>query len=320
MLPQLLSTAALLSGASLAAAAPRQPRDSQRPIFTIGHKVMEASEIKHAIRDEASAIEIDLTAWREGDKGEGDDPADVNRWWIDHDGDGIEYGDPADEMLEAIGNEGEGKLSFIILDIKTPDYCEVDEEGCGMEALVNMVRDSVLSKGIGAVYGITKPEDADTPAFKYIVENLDDDAAVRITGKTGPVLEAYEAHGGDIPKGKRIIDYGNPNLGKGNPSFGKCERVEDSGDVCPNLVHAVEERDNGNLGAVFMWTVGSSDADGDKVQVALDARIDGIVYGYADAAYEDHERMAEARGYAVGWVDNHDDIGTIAPIEARPYH
>lgn len=35
-----------------------------------------------------------------------------------------------------------------------------------------------------------------------MVENMDDDTAVRITGQTDSVLEAFNTHGADIPPGK----------------------------------------------------------------------------------------------------------------------
>lgn len=216
-------------------------------------------------------------------------------------------------MLKAIGEQREGKLGFVVFDIKTPDHCDFEEEGCGIATVVNMARDLVLSKSIDVVYGITNPENAATEAFRYLVENLDDDAGVCITGQTEPVLKAYEEHGSAIPGGKRIIDYSNPYLGKDDAAFSKCEHVEGSEDECPNLVHAVEERDNGNLGAVFMWTVGSSADDGHRVKQVLDARVDGIVYGYAFDLYEDSGRTVKARGYDPEWVDQHSNIGTVAP-------
>lgn len=320
MLRQLLSTGTLLSGALLAAAVPSklQARD-QRPIFAIAHKVMDVIHFEDALYDRATAVEIDLTAWRKGEKGKSDSPAETNRWWMDHDGDGINYGDPADVMLQAIGEKGKDNIAFVVFDIKNPDHCDVDEEGCGMAELVKMAQDLVLSNGIGVVYGITTPNDAATPAFQHIVENLDDDAAVRITGQTDPALTAFADHGADIPTGKRIIDYGNPYLHEDNPSFGKCERVEGSKDVCPNLVHAVEERDNGNLGGVFLWTVGSSDGDGERTAQALDAGVDAIVYGYAFAAYEDSDRTIEAKGHAIGWTSDHSDVAKLATANDRPW-
>lgn len=317
---QLLSSTALLTGAlfaaSPAAAGPTklQARD-QKPIWTVAHKILRVAGLDGALKDEANAIEVDLTAWR---KGEG---ADESKWWMDHDGDGENYGDPADVLLKAVGEKGGDQLAFVVFDIKNPDYCAVDEEGCGMETLVNMGRDFVMSSGIGVVYGFTKPDDAGKDAWTYVVENLDDDAAVRITGKADPVLTAYADHGSDIPVEKKIMDYGNPYLhgDEGGPKFGECDSGGDSEDVCPNLVRAVEERDNGNLGAVMLWTVGSSDGDGDKTTQVLDAGVNGIVYGYAFEEYEDSDRNVEARGHAVDWVSGHEADAKIATQDQRPW-
>lgn len=322
MLSQILSSTALLAGAALtaapAAAAPSnlQIRD-QRPIWTVAHKILTVDQLDAALDDQANAIEVDLRVWRKGDDGE-----DADKWWMSHDKDINKRGDQADVLLKAIGEKGGDQLSFVVLDIKTPDECEVDQEGCGIGTVVNMARDFVLSHGIGVVYGFISPKDADKDGFRYITENLgEDDVAVRITGAANPVLEAFDQFGGNIPTSRRIMDYGNPNLhgDKGGPKFGKCESADDSEDVCPNLVHAVEEEDNGNLASVMLWTVGSSDDDGDKTRQALDARINGVVYGFADATYDGSERNEKARNHIVNWVDDHSDIARIAAQDERPW-
>lgn len=328
MLPHLLYPASLLFGAFLASspvnAAPGalKPRGDQKPIFSIAHKILTVAQLEDALYDGANAIEVDLTAWREGDKGKGDKGAEASMWWMDHNGDGIEFGDPADVLLEAIGEKAGGQdgISFVMFDIKTPNHCEPDEEGCGMETLVKMARDFVTSKGIRVVYGITTPDDASGTGFEYITQNLDDDTAVRITGKTEDVLDAYEDYGQDIPESKRIIDYGNAylNAKDGPPEFGDCESDEGD-DLCPLLVRAVKARDDGLLGKVFAWTVGSSDGDGDKVNSLLDKGIDGLVYGYGMAEYEDSEGTLTALGHINGWVGDHTDTAVHATQDDSPW-
>lgn len=310
MLPRLFTSTALLAGAAHAA----------KPVYDVAHKVLREKGLDAALKNEAGAIEIDLTAWRKGDTGsKGDDKADTSRWWIDHDGDGDVYGDPADKLLAAIGDKGADQLAFVVFDVKNPDYCDVEEEGCGMATLVDMAEEHVLSKGIGVVWGFISHEDAAGDAFAYVMGNLHDDAGVRITGRAEDVLEAFDAHGGDIPKNKRINDYGSPYLGKNNPSFGKCECDMASDDVCPNISCAIGAKDDGDLGSVWMWTVGSSDGDGDRTSYALDGRIDGIVFGYANEEYEDSKRNVKARGHIVGWTENHDDLGRMCGKDDRPW-
>ena len=117
------------------------------------------------------------------------------------------------------------------------------------------------------------------------------------------MLDAYEDHGSSIPSKKRIMDYGNPDLhgDKGGPQCGEeCEWAERGKDVCPNLVHAMNERDNRKLGSVMVRTVGSSDEDGERTAQALDKGIGGVVYGYGHAEYEDIEMMIKAKSH----VDN----------------
>lgn len=325
MLPQLIYPASLLFGAFLAgspaSAAPvLETRDDKAPIFSIAHKVLTVAGLEDALYDRPSAIEVDLTAWRKGDKGETDTPAEASMWWMDHDGDGINFGDPADVLLKAIGEKAGDGISFIMFDIKTPNKCAPDEEGCGMETLVNMARDFVTSKGISVVYGITTPDDASGDGFKYITQNLDDNTAVRITGKTNDVLKAYDDYGQDIPTNKRNIDYGNAYLDgtHGDPKFGKCE-AGDSDEVCPQLVSAVQARDDGKFGKVFGWTVGSSDGDGDKANDLLDAGLDGLVYGYGMTEYEDSEGTVTALSHINGWIGDHTDQAKIAMRGDNPW-
>lgn len=309
-------TGALFAASPAAAAVPGklQARD-QRPVWSIAHKVLDTVGLEEAIYDQANAVEVDLTAWREGEG------AETSQWWMDHDGDGKNYGNTADTLLRAVGDTAGDQISFVVFDIKTPDTCAVDEAGCGMETLVSMARDYVLANGIGVVYGFTNPGDAAGDAFKYVVENLDDDTAVRITGQTDPVLDAFKTHGADIPPEKRIIDYGNPYLGgeKGDPQFGKCESVP-GGEVCSNLVRAIEARDNGELGTVMLWTVGSSAADGERTAQALDAGIDAVVYGYAFGEYEDSARTIEARMHVISWLGDHGDEARNAAQADRPWN
>lgn len=62
---------------------------------------------------------------------------------MDHNGDGITFGDPADVLLKVIGEKAGsygGGISFIMFDINTPNYCDPDEQGCGMGTLVQMAR------------------------------------------------------------------------------------------------------------------------------------------------------------------------------------
>ncbi|RJE20177.1 phospholipase d [Aspergillus sclerotialis] len=313
----------MLLGAFLANAAPLETRADKRPVFSIAHKILTVGALEDALYDKPSALEVDLTAWRKGDKGEGDDPADTSRWWMDHNGDGKSFGDPADVLLKAIGDKASAddqNIAFVMFDIKTPNYCEPDEEGCGMGTLVDMARDLVTSKGIRVVYGITTPDDASGSGFEYITQNLDDDTAVRITGQTDDVLKAYDDYGGAIPEGKRIIDYGNAYLDarNGAPEFGKCESA-DGDEVCPNLVKAVQARDDGKLGKVFGWTVGHSDYDGDRTNDMLDAGLDGIVYGYGMEEYEDSEKTLDAAQHILGWIADHSDIAYTAAREDAPW-
>lgn len=178
----------------------------------------------------------------------------------------------------------------------------------------------MTSKGIRVVYGITTPDDASGAGFEYITQNLDDDTVVRITGQTDDVLKAYDDFGGAIPEGKRIIDYGNAYLDgrNGPPKFGKCEAA-DTDETCPNLVKAVQARDDGKIGKVFGWTVGHSDYDGDRTNDMLDAGLDGIVYGYGMEEYEDSEKTVIAQGHVNGWVSDHIDIAKTATADDNPW-
>ncbi|KAL6853046.1 hypothetical protein ACO1O0_007597 [Amphichorda felina] len=314
MLSQLLSSTALT--AALVAARPSniQARD-QRVIYDVAHKVLRVDGLHAALDNGANAIEIDLTAYPNGNDV---DPAP--KWWIDHASGGKSLGDPADVLIPAIGDEGAGKLAFVVFDIKTPQDCPVDDEACGMAGVVNMARD-LNDKGIGVVYGFINPSAADKDGWRYVMKNIEHDTAVRITGLTPDVMQAYGDFGSAIPYEKRIIDYGNPDLYKEKPGFGECKRIDDYGDdICPSLAHAVEERDNGQIGPVMLWTVGSSDDDGKWTAEALDMGIDGVVYGYGHEEYKGDERNLKARGHITNWVDANGDKARMAGPDDRPWY
>ena len=85
-------------------------------------------------------------------------------------------------------------------------------------------------------------------------------------------------------------------------------------------MRAIEARENGEIGTVMLWTVGSSDADGERTAQALDAGIDAVVYGYAFGEYEDSARTIEAKGHVISWLPGPDGGARNAGQADRPWN
>lgn len=313
------SGASLLAGALAASPALALPgavvkRDT-KPIYAIAHKILTSSSLEGALSDGANALEIDVNAWQEGEEG-----TETSDWWCQHDHDADDYGDRASDLFKKVGDQRtDGKsVAFVVLDIKNPNHCE-DEEGyedCGIAALREMAREAFHPHDIQVIYGM-HTEDKDTTAFTWLQANLNELEGIRLNGDIDEALDVFADQGSDMNGSQKVFDYGVPYLGKDTPEVGDC--TEDGDEICAQLSKASEARDNGDLGKVFLWTLGSADAD--TADLLLDeGGIDGIFYGYANAEYESSEQTQKALAIITDWVDDHSDTHTYAGQFDGPFH
>lgn len=314
-LPQFLLFVFLLANALLAVSSvnaaptdsvPVEKRDT-RYIYAIAHKILSRKALKAALDDGSNALEFDLTAWKNGDKtGNG---AKVSQWWLDHNGDGKTYGEPAEQVFAEVARmRGQGKtISFIIHDIKhvSDGYCAIDSD-CGIQKLMSLSREYFQPHSIRTIYGFTT-KDVDTEIFEYVSKNLNEYEAVRITGKTNDVLDGFARI--SIPEEKKIIDNGRTKMSE---KFGDCDSKK-SKDTCPQLVQAVKAKDEGKFGKVWAWTAGS--ADSKYVRTLLDRGVDGIVYGYAMAEYDDAKALEKIPRSIKDWVESHSGVRMAGQLD-----
>ncbi|OQE21040.1 hypothetical protein PENSTE_c012G01629 [Penicillium steckii] len=269
---QLSPTLLLSLGFSALANAALIPRQETRPIYAIAHRVIQTSAVTAALDHGANAIEIDLTPEKDG-------------WYADHDGKGTTAGGTAREVLEFMAKQRDnGKpLTFVWLDVKNPDDCKKDEP-CSIEALRDIVHDTLGKSGVRALWGFYTT--TDTRSFKVIRDGLNENEAMTFSGEHQEILETYDQSAPDVPIKQRVGDYGAANIADG---FGDC--TEKSWNTCTELKQTSAERDDGKLGKVLSWT--SDKGDTKRVEQLLGtANIDGIIYGYHMSDYDENAKQA----------------------------
>ncbi|KAE8356991.1 hypothetical protein BDV28DRAFT_928 [Aspergillus coremiiformis] len=262
-----------------------------RPIYAIAHRVLRKEAVTAAISHGANALEIDLTAWYFG-------------WWADHDGKLFSAGATARELFDFIADQRSTlrSITFVWLDIKNPDFCG-KRHACSIEALQDLARDILEPVGIRVLYGFYQT--ADSRGYRVIRDGLNANEAVALSGKTSAILDLYNTTGAGISVKQRVMDFGHPQLQHGV-------------DLYPELRYGSWEHDLGNLGKVFSWT--STEGDTELVQYLLgEAGIDGFIYGYQSAEYEDQDTPKSALQDIVDFVDAHADTHRMARGEDAPW-
>ena len=269
-------------------AARRLDASGKRPVYAIAHRVLTKQGVDDALDAGANALEIDLTAWRK------------SGWWADHDGLPTSAGDTAEDIFRHIARRrAEGKtITFVWLDIKNPDYCDIKDPVCSVRKLQDLSRNTFEAEGVHALYGFYKTVGG--PAWERISADLNEYEAVAVSGTAESVLNDYEnrAHG-QIPVEKQAADYGYFNL---NQSFGAC--TLDWNRTCDQLRIASEARDNNRLGKTFAWTAAAGQG-GNVSDLLGKAHVDGIIAGFKATHFYKHPQSTEAIESITAWVNNH---------------
>ncbi|KAL8765860.1 MAG: hypothetical protein Q9203_006271 [Teloschistes exilis] len=153
-----------------------------RPFYVIAHRVLTSGEIDDALRDGANAVEIDMTAYKEG-------------WWADHDHAANSWGDSALDIFHHIAQERQnGKsITFFWLDIKSPDWCDPDDpkwQHCSVGGLRDLARQILQPVGVRVLYGYILG--ANSKTYTFIRDGLNSNEAIKLdavgTGKFGKVF------------------------------------------------------------------------------------------------------------------------------------
>ncbi|KAI4110013.1 MAG: hypothetical protein L6R37_000146 [Teloschistes peruensis] len=276
-----------------------QRAPAARPFYVIAHRVLMSGGIDDALRDGANAVEIDMTAYKEG-------------WWADHDHAANSWGDSALDIFHHIAQERQnGKsITFVWLDIKNPDWCDTNDpkwQHCSVGGLRDLARQILQPVGVRVLYGYILG--ANSKTYPFIRDGLNSNEAINLDGNPKQALQRFES-GGPTDNSRRVSSYGDDDLPH---EFGNCE--EDSYYTCTELRQAVG---TGKFGKVFGWT--ATIGQGDYVAKELDiAGVDGIIYGFKGSNYDDTTDARAAANDIIGWVIDHSDRRFIATSNDPPW-
>lgn len=229
-----------------------------RPFYAIAHRVLTTYGVRQALGHGANAIEIDMTAWSKG-------------WWADHDGLPTSAGNTAEEMFQTIAEERKaGKnIIFVWLDLKNPDYENNLNRNSSIAGLRQLARDILQPAGVKVLYGFYKSTIGGR-AYHFLRNDLNENEALNVDAK----VAVAEKELGDLPREKRVYSKG---------FFALDLKFEGP---FQNLREASQ---SGAFGKVFGWTLAYHN---DKTKVARlvnDAKVDGLIYGFKQTHYYDHE-------------------------------
>ncbi|UNI18399.1 Sphingomyelin phosphodiesterase D [Purpureocillium takamizusanense] len=275
-----------------------------RPFYAIAHRVLTSKGAKVALDHGANALEIDLTAWSKRNLW-----AKRDEWWADHDGFAASAGDTAKNLFTTIAEErrhGKGVI-FVWFDIKNPDYCDLQQPGCGIKALQELARNILQPAGVRVLYGFSG-KDIHKGGYRYVRDSLNDNEAIGIDGKLNDALER--------------IKYGPPRqvFSKGlfnnnfffRLAFGNCR---DDNKTCSQLRKAVESK---KFKHVFGWTLSQGQQRIAHELLGI-AGVDGIIYGHVMSHYSDSNNARATLGLLTDWLKNHPERLYMATVNDSPW-
>ena len=232
-----------------------------RPFYMIGHRVLVKQGVYDAIKNGANAVEIDMTADRDGG------------WWADHDNFLRSRGDAARTMFEAIASERRAGKHIVLvwLDLKNPDYCfpyDKNLRHCSILALRDLAREILEPLDIRVLYGFDS-KTVNSKAWQIIRNNMTSNEALNVNGMTPDVIKVFENGAPPVQLSQRVMSYGYFHL---RWEFGNCD--EKNYYTCTELRQAGGSR---QFGKSFGWT--SSKGQADLVDKLLSrAVIYGLIY------------------------------------------
>ncbi|KAL9115445.1 MAG: hypothetical protein Q9227_000766 [Pyrenula ochraceoflavens] len=269
-------------------------RDIRRPLYLIAHKVLSTQGVDDALKDGANALEMDMTAWKDG-------------WWCDHDGkrDPPSWHASTLDQFRYVADKRKagGNIQFVWLDIKNPNWCEPDDpkwEVCSVKGLQQMARDILQPAGVRVLYGFMSSKGK---AFPYIRDGLNDNEAINLDNSEKQIPSEVNEEGLlDVYAGHKVGSYGDDDL---RYHFGNCheEKPKDGWRyTCTQLRQAGH---TGSWGKIFGWTVtpGQSDFVEDMFTSAL---VDGTIYGFSSDIYS--SGAASAAKDVMNWINKHEKI------------
>ncbi|WEW54876.1 PI-PLC domain-containing protein [Emydomyces testavorans] len=267
-----------------------------RPFYAIAHRVLMDYGVRDALKHGANAIEIDMTARKDG-------------WYADHDGTPTSAGDTAEKIFKTIAEQRQaGKnILFVWLDLKNPNYNGDANSKTSIEGLRTLARMILEPASVKVLYGFYGRVD-NSRAYKIIRDNLNENEAIAVDGDADQVQEMFQT-GGPSDTKKRVMSNGlfNPAL-----KFGDCE--SGSG-ICVELRKAAASK---AFGKVFGWTVAENNSDQATAMMSK-ADVDGIIYGFVATHYYDHANTRASLRIITDWLDENKDKRYLAKIGDQPW-
>ncbi|KAA6224007.1 phospholipase [Streptomyces albofaciens JCM 4342] len=281
---------------------PAAAADQRHAIYAIAHRVDTLDGVDAALNHGANGIEIDVCAWW-----------NPNEWRAYHDCSSAgenRRGPSFDSMIDRIlshVNAGR-RLALVWLDIKDPNYCgEAQNRTCSVAGLHDKAQ-RLTAAGIQVLYGFYEYHGGNTPdvggrGWQSLANKLGKLEGITTTGSRDQVRSAYNRFGAGFPNGRRVMDYGDNKISNG---FGNCTEADRA--TCAELKKGAADRAAGQLAATLSWTTTYNDPW--YVDKLLgDARVDGIIAGYANSTgereYDNGWQCANAINAIRDWVNRH---------------
>ncbi|UNK50692.1 hypothetical protein MNR01_06710 [Lysobacter sp. S4-A87] len=271
------ATLIAMSATATHAAPAKGPDSGQRPIWSIAHRVLTTGGVTTAVDHGANAIEIDMTAWKDG-------------WWADHDGLPTSKGDTAEAMFEQIARERRAgrTISFVWLDIKNPNHCRSDRSNkrhCSVAGLRDLARRKLHPVGVKVLYGFYGSKAVGGTGWNDVVPHFIDDEAAAVSGEYRQVRAAFDRH--YVPSIRRVMDYGYFNIPF---QFGNCR--EPGYYTCTEIRQGADATRAGEFARTFSWTTTARSTR--QAHLLLDNGADGLIHGFKATYYYDHKDTRKA--------------------------
>ncbi|KAI1910260.1 hypothetical protein LOZ12_002051 [Ophidiomyces ophidiicola] len=270
-----------------------QGQPTSRALYFIAHRVLTRNGVRAALSHGANAIEVDLTAWRNG-------------WWADHDGNIFSRADRAEAVFNEIATQrknGAG-VTFVWLDIKNPNYAETGISS--VSYLRELARKHLEPVGVRVLFGFSKVSTGRTKkAFDIVRDGLNKNEAMCIWDQSAKTLAFYKQEAKNIPTRQKMLDNGFFHLGFRPSVFG-------------DLRKASESRDRGEVAKIFGWNISFGQRRYAE-RLLGESRVDGLIYGYTAWNYNNSRFTRAMIGYLTGWLKEHSKTHHLATKDEFPW-
>jgi hypothetical protein len=266
------------------------------PLYVIANRVLTSKGVKHAVNMGANAIKMDI----KGKIADG--------WWTDPHGMGWTAKEKAGPIFKTIASQRKGgmNVTFVWLDIKNPDYCNPFYYRCTIDRLRNLTRSILQPQGVHVLYGF---DTAESHAYRFIRDGLNELEAVNINGPFGQVEAAFENHGPEDVN-KRTMAYGRYSL---DVDFGTCHEPDFY--TCTELRQGAAGKKT--IGKTYGWVV--TEGQSQYITQLLDAGVDGLVFGFKATRFSDHGIVRSALADIKSWVAAHPHVRYLATNADKPW-